>query len=151
MELGRDFRELLDLLNRHRVRYLVAGGYATSIYAEPRYTKDLDLWVERDPLNAERILAALQEFGFASVGLSEEDFLRDDHVIQLGYPPNRIDLLTRLAGVTFSECYPRRELVMLAGLEVPFIAAPDLVVNKRTVGRLRDLADVEDILRYQDL
>ena len=147
MQLSKDFQDLLELFNQHGVQYLVAGGYATSIYAEPRYTKDLDLWVEAEPGNAKRILSALREFGFGSVGLELSDFTRDDHVVQLGREPNRIDILTQLKGLEFLDCYPRRRLLALAGLEVPFLSKSDLITNKKAVGRLRDLADVEELER----
>jgi len=147
LQLSKDFQDLLELFNQHGVQYLVAGGYATSIYAEPRYTKDLDLWVEAEPGNAKRILSALREFGFGSVGLELSDFTRDDHVVQLGREPNRIDILTQLKGLEFLDCYPRRRLLALAGLEVPFLSKSDLITNKKAVGRLRDLADVEELER----
>ncbi len=147
MQLSKDFQDLLELFNQHGVQYLVAGGYATSIYAEPRYTKDLDLWVEAEPGNAKRILSALREFGFGSVGLELSDFTRDHHVVQLGREPNRIDILTQLKGLDFLDCYPRRRLLPLAGLEVPFLSKSDLITNKKAVGRLRDLADVEELER----
>ncbi len=103
--LSRDFKEFIALLNEHEVRYLVVGGYAVAFHGYPRYTKDIDVWVELSPENAARIVRALEEFGFGSLGLDTGDFLESDQIIQLGYPPNRIDILTTLKGITFDECY----------------------------------------------
>ena len=87
MVLSPDFEEFVALLNDHEVRYLVVGGYAVAFHGHPRYTKDLDVWIDRDLTNAERLLLALTDFGFGSVGLTTEDFLKPDQVVQLGYPP----------------------------------------------------------------
>jgi len=143
--LTADFEDFLRLLNERQVRYVVAGGFAVAAHGTPRYTKDLDVWVEISPANAERLLLALNDFGMASLGLNSADFQEQDMVLQLGYEPNRIDILTGLTGVEFHEAYPRRVLVQLAGLQVPFLAREDLIANKRALGRPRDLADIEDL------
>ena len=145
MLLSSDFRDLIFLLNKNEVNYLVVGGYATSIHARPRYTKDLDLWLEISQVNAERVLMTLQEFGFGSLGIVKEDFLTPGLILQLGYEPNRVDLLTSLQGLEFSPCFARRLTVTLGELSIPVIAKDDLIVNKKSVGRTRDLADVEDL------
>lgn len=143
--LTADFEDFLRLLNERRVRYVVAGGFAVAAHGTPRYTKDLDVWVEVSPENAGRLLLALDDFGMGSLGLSSADFEERDVVLQLGYEPNRIDILTGLTGVEFGEAYPRRVLVQLAGLQVPFLAREDLIANKRALGRPRDLADIADL------
>lgn len=148
MNLGQDFRDLLALFNNHGVRYLVVGEYATSVYAVPRYTKALDIWLEPTEENARAVLLALEDFGFGGVGLQIEDFTKPDHVVQLGYEPNRVDLLTQLKGLEFAEAFARRNAFKLSDTEVAFIAPKDLVTNKRAVGRLQDLADVEQILQH---
>lgn len=148
MDLGQDFRDLLALFNKNGVRYLVAGGYATSVYAVPRYTKDIDIWLEPTEENAKAVLIALEEFGFGSVGLQTEDFTKPDHVIQLGYEPNRVDLLTQLKGLEFETAFTRKNVFKLSDVDVCFISPEDLVTNKRAVGRLQDLADVEQILAH---
>ncbi len=148
MKLSRDFQDLLSLLNAHSVRYLVVGGYATSIHAVPRYTKDIDIWLERSQKNAEALLSALHAFGFGSLGLTSDDFQADDTIVQLGYEPNRIDLLTSLKGVEFAPCYERRLEVEVEGILLPFIASPDLISNKAAVGRSQDIADIEQLKRY---
>lgn len=136
------------LLNQHSVRYLVVGGYATSVHAVPRYTKDIDIWVERSPENAKALIAALQAFGFGSLGLTPDDFQADDTIVQLGYEPNRVDLLTSLKGVEFAPCYQRRLEAEVEGIQVPFIASSDLISNKAAVGRSQDIADIEQLKRY---
>ncbi len=146
MQLGRDFTELLDCLCRHGVEFLVVGGYATAVYAVPRYTKVLDLWVRASLGNGQRIVSALHEFGFSSLGLTAQDFERPDTIIQLGYEPNRVDLLTGLKGLDFDSCYPRaRRFELDPGLIIPLIARDDLLANKRAVGRPQDLADIAAI------
>jgi hypothetical protein len=144
-ELTEDFRDFLYFLGQHQVRYLVAGGFATALHGHPRYTKDLGIWLEVAPENAVRVLKALKDFGFESVGLTEADFLDKGLVIQLGYEPNRIDLLTSLTGVTFDDSYPKRLMVKLGDLEIPVMGKQSLIENKRALGRSRDLADVDTL------
>ena len=140
-----DFREFLKSLNDNHVRYLVIGGYAVAYHGHPRYTKDLDVWIASDKENASRIIKALDDFGFASLGLKEEDFLEPGQVIQLGYPPKRIDLLTSILGVNFETCYPKRVQVEIDGIQVNFIDLENLKKNKKAVGRHQDLADIENL------
>ncbi len=140
-----DFREFVELLNVHKVRYLVVGGYAVALHGHPRYTKDLDIWVELKPENARAIIKALEQFGLGSLGLKAEDFLEADQIIQLGYPPSRIDLLTSLSGIRFEECYPLRVTTKLEGIDVNFIDLENLRKNKKAAGRLQDLADLENL------
>lgn len=127
------------------MRYLVAGAFALAAHGHPRYTKDMDIWVAVSPENAERLVAALHDFGFGSLGLGVQDFLSENIVVQLGYEPTRIDLLTTLDGVTFDDAYPRRVMLSLAGYTAPVLDVDTLKVNKRASGRLRDLADLEEL------
>lgn len=143
--LSRDFKEFVESLNAHHVEYLVVGGYALAAHGRPRYTGDLDIWLRATPENVQRVLLSLADFGFASLGLKAADFLAPDSVIQLGYPPGRIDLLTGVDGVDFDACYPRRIEVAIAGTTLPFISLEDLKVNKRAAGRLQDLADLQSL------
>jgi hypothetical protein len=145
MVLNRDFKEFLQLLNDNQVRYLVAGGHAVALYGYPRYTKDLDIWVELDQGNAERLVAALEQFGFASLELTAEDFLEPGTIIQLGYPPNRIDLLTTLTGVDFAACFESRAVIHVDDIAVNFIDLDNLRRNKRSAGRPQDLADLDNL------
>jgi predicted nucleotidyltransferase len=143
--LSRDYREFIQSLNAHKVRYLVIGGYALAFHGHPRYTKDIDIWVEVSASNAAVIIKALREFGFASLDLQEKDFLEPDQIIQLGYPPNRIDLVTSASGVDFSACYNARRELDLDGISVAFIDLENLRKNKKASGRKQDLADLESL------
>ena len=143
--LNQDFKEFIQLLNDNRVRYLVVGGYAVALHGYPRYTRDIDIWVELSEENATHIVEALEQFGFASLGLKESDFLVKEQVIQLGYAPNRIDIITTLSGVTFAECYEKRVPVEIDGVKINFIDLDSLRKNKKATGRLQDLADLENL------
>jgi phage replication-related protein YjqB (UPF0714/DUF867 family) len=145
MVLNQDFREFIQSLNDKQVRYLVAGGYAVALHGYPRYTKDIDIWVDRSRENANKLIAALELFGFASLKLTMEDFLESGHIIQLGHPPNRIDLMTSLTGVTFEACYEKRKILDVDGLEINFIDLENLKANKKATGRYQDLADLENL------
>jgi len=142
---NQDFKEFIESLNANLVRYLVVGGYAVAFHGHPRYTKDLDVWVECSRENAQALIRALAQFGMGSLGLSEEDFIIPDQVIQLGYPPNRIDILASIPGVDFSECYARRVEISLDGVNVNFIDLEHLRQNKKASGRIQDLADLENL------
>jgi hypothetical protein len=145
MKLNPDWREFIELLNANNVQYLVVGGYAVAFHGHPRYTKDLDIWVWIDPANAERMMSVLEQFGFASLGLNVQDFLTPDQIIQLGYPPNRIDLLTTIPGVEFQDCFATKIQIVIDGVVVNFIDAENLKRNKRASGRAQDLADIENL------
>ncbi|MEI2689099.1 MAG: hypothetical protein V9H69_05045 [Anaerolineae bacterium] len=123
---------------RHWVVQVVLHGH-------PRYTKDLDVWLWLDGDNANRVIAALEQFGFGSLGVQVDDFLVADQIIQLGYPPNRIDLLTTLPGVEFEACYADRVIVEIDGVAVNFIDLDNLKRNKQASGRFQDLADLENL------
>ncbi|MCB0739214.1 MAG: nucleotidyltransferase [Bacteroidetes bacterium] len=143
MILNQDFKEFIKLLEEHEVRYMLVGGYATAYYGYPRFTQDIDFWIWTDSENAKKIKRVLIEFGFSSLSLSESDFETSKNIIQLGYPPNRIDLLTSIDGVDFEMAYPNHELFESEGLRIKFIGLEDLIKNKKATGRLQDLADVE--------
>jgi predicted nucleotidyltransferase len=143
--LNPDFKEFIKSLNDNNVRYLVVGGYAVALHGYPRYTKDMDVWVEMTQENAARIVKALDQFGFGSLNLKESDFTEPDQIIQLGYPPRRIDILATLPGVEFSECYPSHTTVDMEGVSVNFIDLENLKKNKKATGRHQDLADLENL------
>ncbi len=144
--LNQDFKEFIQSLNDNQVRYLVIGGYAVAFHGYPRYTKDIDIWVEMSQENAANLIKALEQFGFGSLNLQVSDFLDPDQVIQLGYPPSRIDLLTTPSGVTFETCFASRVEVPFEDLTVNFIDLENLKQNKKASGRLQDLADLENLL-----
>jgi len=143
--LNQDFKEFIQLLNENQVKYLVIGGYAVAIHGHPRYTKDIDIWIEISKENAEKLITALTQFGFGSLGLTPQDFQSPDQVIQLGYPPNRIDLITTPDGVDFQTCYNSRTEVLLSDIVVNFIDLDNLKKNKLASGRFQDLADLENL------
>jgi hypothetical protein len=145
--LGKDVRDLLALLDRHAVRYLIVGGFAVAVHGTPRYTKDLDIWVECSSDNANRLVRVLEDFGFASLGVTAADFETPDLVVQLGYEPNRIDILTGLTGARFEDAYPQRVTATVGELHVPIIDRVSLIANKRALGRPQDLVDAEDLER----
>ena len=121
MEVQPDFKELLALFNAHGVEYLIVGGYALAHHGAPRFTGDLDLWVHSRTENAQRILAALDEFGFGSLNLSPKDFIKKDHVVQLGVPPVRVDIITSIDGVTWSAGWKGRTPGTYGGMPVFYI------------------------------
>lgn len=143
--LSKDFREFIISLNENNVRYLVVGGYAVALHGCPRYTNDMDIWVKISPANAGRIIRALEDFGFGSLSLERDDFLEQDQIVQLGYAPERIDIITSLDGVEFEECYKSRVIADIDGLPVNFINLQHLKENKRATGRTQDLADAENL------
>jgi predicted nucleotidyltransferase len=143
--LNQDFKEFIRSLNDNGVRYLVIGGYAVAFHGHPRYTKDLDVWVGMDTENAANIIKALEQFGFASLGLQTSDFIAPDQIIQLGYPPNRIEMITTAPGVDFDACYASRIQEEIDGIQVSFIDLESLKRNKKAVGRHQDLADIENL------
>jgi hypothetical protein len=143
--LNQDFKEFIQSLNDNQVRYLVISGYAVALHGYPRYTKDIDIWIEMSSENANRMLQALEQFGFASLDLQPQDFMTPDQVIQLGYPPSRIDLLTTPDGVNFAACYAAKIEVNIGDVLVNFIDLDNLRANKKASGRLQDLADLENL------
>ena len=145
MVLNQDFKEFIQSFNEHNVRYLIIGGYAVAFHGHPRYTKDLDVWIEPDRENAAKILKALTQFGFGTLGLTQGDFLEPDQIIQLGYAPNRIDILTTLAGVDFENCYASKVITIIDNVPMNFINLENLKKNKKATGRLQDLADLENL------
>lgn len=143
MRLSPDFNAFVDACSAKGVRFLVVGGYALAAHGHPRMTKDLDVLVDPAPGNADRLLAALEDFGFGSLGLTAKDFTEPGAVVQLGYPPLRIDLLTSLDGVAFEEAHAGRIEIAVDGRSIPVIGRDALIANTRATGRLQDLADVE--------
>lgn len=143
--LNTDFKEFIESLNKHNVQYLIIGGYAVALHGYPRYTKDLDVWVSATSENIERLLNALSDFGFEETGLQINDFSEPETIIQLGYPPHRIDILNTPKGVDFASCYANMIEVEIDGLTINLIDLADLRKNKSATGRAQDLADLENL------
>lgn len=145
-----DFKELLSILEKHEVRYLVIGGYAAMLYSEPRWTKDLDIWISIDPRNARATFAALQEFGAPLAGLTHADFSEPGYFYQMGNPPMRIDVMMEIPGGDFNAAWKRRNSIELDGTSVHFISKEDLIVVKKASGRDQDLRDIDAIQKRAD-
>ena len=144
-----DFKDLLSILEKHRVRYLVVGGYAVMKYTEPRFTKDLDLWISTDEENAKAVFAALKEFGAPLKGLTFHDFTEQEYFYQMGNPPFRLDVMMSIPGVEFEAAWPHRERVSLEGLTILFISRADLIRAKDASGRAQDLLDAENLRKAE--
>jgi hypothetical protein len=138
-----DFSDMLSALNAEGVEYLVVGGYALAVHGWPRATKDIDVWVRPTPENARRAFRALARFGAPLQGVAWTDLSREGVVLQIGVAPNRIDVLTRVEGLTFDEAWPGRVLGKLGGVQFPVLGRTDLIRNKRAVGRRTDLDDAD--------
>ncbi|MBF0216405.1 MAG: nucleotidyltransferase [Candidatus Omnitrophica bacterium] len=145
MRLPKDFKELLQLLNSKGIEYLVVGGYAVALYGYPRATGDMDIWVAISKENASKIVEVLKEFGFDMPELKEELFMASGKNIRMGTPPLRIEILTSIDGVEFSDCLKRKKNVNIDDLEISFISFDDLILNKKATGRYKDLADIDNL------
>ena len=143
METQPDFKELLALLNAHNVNYAVVGAFAMAFHGVPRFTGDLDILVEADLSNAQRVLDVLKEFGFGDLDLNITDFMEPERVIQLGYSPVRVDILTTLSGVTWRQVEATRMPVLYGDIPIFIIGREALIANKRALGRHKDRADIE--------
>jgi hypothetical protein len=141
--LNPDFRDMLSALSAEGVDFLLVGAYAMAVHGMPRATGDLDIWVRSTESNAERVMRALARFGAPLESISAADFRRPDVVVQIGVAPRRLDFLTTIDGVAFDDAWRDRTSLLVDGLEIPVLSLEDLKTNKRAVGRLRDLADVE--------
>jgi hypothetical protein len=141
----RDFVELLGLFNKHRVRYCIIGAYAVAFHARPRYTKDLDILVGPSIENGQKIVSALKEFGFGELRLTPEDFAEPGRVVQLGYEPVRVDLLTSIAGFTFEQVWKHRVVGEYGKVRASFMGREELIRNKELSARHQDQADVETL------
>ncbi len=148
--LGDDWRDFLQALERHRVDYMLVGGVALGVHGHVRYTRDLDVWFRRTEDNAQRLIGALKTFGFVDIGANPAEFCKPRAMLVLGKEPNTIELLNFADGVEFDDCFPRRILVPLDGVQVAVIGLDDLRRNKRAVGRLQDLADIESLEGFGD-
>ena len=148
-----DFKELLSTLNAHRVKYLIVGAYAVSVYAQPRATKDLDVLVQADPENAKALFAALAEFGAPLQGLTPSDFAEPGPFFRIGREPVGVDVLTMIPGIEFDSAWQRRLEDFVdpeSGLKASFISRSDLIATKLASGRPRDLADVDEIRKAEE-
>jgi hypothetical protein len=145
IQLPSDFKEFLKLLNVHQVEYLLIGGYAVGFHGYPRATADMDIWIALSPANADRIVAALREFGFNPPDLSPQLFLKQWQIIRMGVPPVRIEIATTISGVDFNDCFAMRVVAELDGVKTNLISLPHLKMNKKASARHQDIADLEHL------
>jgi predicted nucleotidyltransferase len=141
-EYPNDFSEFLRLFHSNRVEFLVVGGFAVAIHGYPRATADLDIWISRTADNARRVVEALREFGFLGAELNEQLFQFPNRVVRMGVAPNRIEILTDIDGVEFSQCFGRADHTLVDGVRIPVISLEDLRINKASSGRPRDIDDL---------
>jgi hypothetical protein len=143
MEVQKDFKDLFALFNDHHVEYIIVGSYALAFHGAPRYTGDIDIFVKPDTSNSKKIIDALTKFGFGTLGLSSSDFEKSDKMIQLGLPPVRVDILTSLTGLSWEKASLGKVNGTYGDIPVHFLGLQELISNKRTLGRKKDLADLE--------
>lgn len=146
MKVEKDYEELLELFNKHKVKYCIVGAYAVAFYAKPRYTKDIDILVEPSVENAEKIVKALVAFGFGSLGLVKKDFCQKGKIVQLGYEPVRADIMTSLEGCSFKEVWRSKTLGIYGNQRVFFIGLDKLIKNKKASKRKQDSIDLDILL-----
>ena len=145
MIFEKDFIDFIELLNFHKVDYLIVGAHALAFHGRPRHTGDLDIWIKPSIDNASKMLLVLKDFGFESLGLGEKDFLRENYVTQLGYPPLRIDILNSISGVEFDDAYGNKVEGEIDDLKVKFINVAEFIKNKEASGRKKDLGDIASL------
>ena len=145
VKLPPDFKEFLSLLHTHHVEYLLVGGYAVAAHGYPRFTGDIDLWIQTSTENSERVLHVCREFGFDVPNLRAELFKEPNHMTRMGNPPLRIEILNSVSGLTFDAAWENRIVKQWDGVPVSLISLHDLRTNKQASGRLKDLADLENL------
>lgn len=149
--LNEDYKDMLQSLLNNEVRFLIVGAYALAVYGYPRATGDFDIWVEASSENSKKILSALTSFGSSTSGLTETTFMQKGIVFQIGVAPRRIDLITHIDGVDFKNAYPSRTTIVMEGLNLPFISKENLILNKKSTGRDKDLIDAKHLEENGDV
>ncbi len=145
VKLPPDFKEFLSLLHTHRVKYLLVGGYAVAAHGYPRFTGDMDVWIQTNTVNAENVLKVCREFGFDVPNLRVELFTDPKQMTRMGHPPLRIEILNSVSGLSFDAAWENRINEVWDGVPVFLISLEDLRTNKLASGRLKDLADLENL------
>lgn len=149
MKVEKDYEDLLKLFNKNKVKYCIIGAYAVAFYGRPRYTKDMDILIEPEVKNAEKIVKALDEFGFKNCGLQVKDFTEKGRIIQLGYEPIRVDIITSILRVDFEDIWKNKKKSVYGSQKVFFIALKDLIKIKKISNRKQDKADLEILKRFR--
>jgi predicted nucleotidyltransferase len=145
IRIPKDFKEFLQLLKNHEVKYLLIGGWAVSYHGYPRFTADMDIWIEASPENALKVVETLRDFGFTSTQISSSIFTTPHSIVRMGHPPLRLEITTSIDGIHFEDAYPRRIYDTLDGVEVCLLDLASLRANKRASGRPKDLDDLENL------
>jgi hypothetical protein len=145
MNIQHDFKELLRLLEEHKVEYLIVGGYAVAFHGFPRFTKDIDIYYHNSPGNIPKLRKALSRFGFTSKDLPARLFTQPGNIITFGVEPVRVDIINEIAGVTFTQAWEKRSRGVYGGIKVNFIGKSDLIQNKLSTKRLQDKVDAEKL------
>ncbi len=143
--LNEDYKDMLQSLLDNEVKFLIVGAYALAVYGYPRATGDFDIWVEASPENSKKVLASLISFGAPASGLTENTFVEEGIIFQIGVAPRRIDIITQIDGVEFNNAYQSRTTVVMEGLNLPFISKEDLIKNKKSTGRDKDILDAKHL------
>lgn len=149
MEIPNDFKEFIELLNKHSVQYLIVGGYAVGFHSRPKFTNDIDFWINNSLENAELILRVLKDFGFEKLDITIEDLISPNKIIQLGMEPMRIDIMTSVSGLEFNNSFKNKVVTNYLDTTAYFININDLIQNKRKSGRKKDLYDIDWIEQYK--
>ncbi len=149
MKVEKDYEDLLKLFNKNKVKYCIIGAYAVAFYGRPRYTKDMDILIEPEVKNAEKIVKALNEFGFKNCGLQVKDFTEKGRIIQLGYEPIRVDIITSILRVDFEDIWKNKKKGVYGSQKVFFIALKDLIKIKKISNRKQDKVDLEILKRFR--
>jgi hypothetical protein len=147
MKVEKDFEELLELFNKNKVKYCIVGAYAVALYAKPRYTKDMDILVEPSIKNAHKIIKSLNGFGFKNLGLAERDFSQKNKIIQLGYEPVRVDIITSIEGSSFKQIWKNKKISQYGKQKVFFIGINELIKTKKASTRKQDKLDLDILLQ----
>lgn len=148
--MNSDFQDLLRLFAKHEVRYLVVGGYAAMLYSQPRFTKDLDLWLEPSDQNAGRIMLAFGEFGMPMIDVTPADFAQESFQYMVGRAPVLFDFLTSLPGLNFQACWNSRVIDDEEGFPINYLSKSSLIEAKKLAGRPQDIADLDEIRRAEE-
>lgn len=146
-KLNQDFLEFIQLLEKHHVKYIVVGGYAVGFHGFPRYTGDIDFFIEISEQNADRVFEVFNEFGFGEIGITVDDFLKESFVVEIGREPRKIQVLTGIDGVKFQDCYNDRVEVTYHGYMIKFIDLKKLIQNKKATARPKDLIDLIELTK----
>lgn len=150
MKVEKDYEDILKLFNRHKVKYCIIGAFAVAFYARPRYTKDIDILIDSSPENAKKIIRALTEFGFEDLDLSEDDLCQEGNIIQLGYEPLRVDIVTSLSGTSFDQVWKNKVGADYGREKVYFIGLDDLIQTKKQSSRPQDKVDLDLLIKAKD-